>query len=101
MLGALLPGLEPCVRESPKEIPVSYDADVVIVGGSSGAVAAACEAARQGSRVFLLAPRPYLGTDVCSTLRLWLEEGERPQSKLAVACFGADRMVGREEGSDR
>ena len=66
---------------------------MVIVGGSSGAVAAACEAARQGARVFLLAPRPYLGTDICATLRLWLEDGERPQSKLAVACFGTDRIA--------
>ncbi len=82
-----------CVNESPKEIPVACDADVVIVGGSSGAVAAACEAARQGSRVFLLAPRPYLGTDICSTLRLWLEEDDHPQSKLAVACFGTDRVA--------
>lgn len=81
------------VRESPKEIPVASDVDVVVVGGSSGAVAAACEAAKQGSRVFLLAPRPYLGTDICSTLRLWLEEDERPQSKLAVSCFGANRLT--------
>ena len=81
------------VRESPQEIPVACDVDVVVVGGSSGAVAAACEAARQGSRVFLLAPRPYLGTDLCSTLRLWLADGERPQSPLAVACFGTGRMA--------
>jgi len=80
------------VTESPKDIPVAYEADVVVVGGSSGAVACASEAARRGASVFLLAPRPYLGTDICGTLRLWLEEGERPTSKLAIACFG-DRRV--------
>lgn len=81
------------VTQSSREIPVVYDVDVVVVGGSSGAVAAASEAARQGARVFLLAPTPYLGTDLCATLRLWLEEEERPKSKLAVACFGNKRLA--------
>ena len=81
------------VVEAPKEIPIAYDVDVVVVGGSSGAVECACEAARQGANVFLLAPRPYLGTDICSTLRLWLEKDERPKSKLAVACFGEERVT--------
>ncbi|MCH5378093.1 MAG: FAD-dependent oxidoreductase, partial [Planctomycetes bacterium] len=79
--------------ESSKEIPVVHDVDVVVAGGSSGAVAAACEAANQGARVFLLAPRPYLGTDICATLRLWLNEGEKPESALAVACFGEKRIA--------
>jgi flavin-dependent dehydrogenase len=81
------------VMEAPKEIPVAADVDVVVVGGSSGAVSAACEIAEQGRSVFLVAPRPYLGTDMCSTLRLWLEEGERPNSKLAAACFGKERVA--------
>ena len=81
------------VVEAPKAIPIVHDVDVVVVGGSSGAVACAGEAARQGAGVFLLAPRPYLGTDICSTLRLWLEESERPQSKLGVACFGTGRLT--------
>jgi flavin-dependent dehydrogenase len=81
------------VVQSPRQIPTVADVDVVVVGSSSGAVEAACEAARQGRRVFLLAPRPYLGDDLCATLRLWLEPGEEPQSKLAVACFGRDRVT--------
>ncbi len=81
------------VIESAKDIPIAFDVDVVVVGGTGGAVECACEAARQGASVFLLAPRPYLGTDICSTLRLWLEEDERPQSKLGVACFGAGRVA--------
>ncbi len=82
-----------CVVEAPRDIPLVCEVDVLIVGGSSGAVAAACEAAAQGASVFLLAPRPYLGTDMCSTLRLWLEPGERPQSELAIACFGTGRVA--------
>jgi len=81
------------VVESPKDIPVAYDVDVVVAGGSSGAVAAACEAASRGATVFLAAPRPYLGTDLCATLRLWLDESEQPESKLAAACFGNDRIA--------
>jgi len=81
------------VVQSPRQIPRVDDVDVLVVGGSGGAVEAACEAARQGRRVFLLAPRPYLGDDLCATLRIWLEAGEQPQSKLAVACFGSDRVT--------
>ncbi|MBC8872039.1 MAG: FAD-dependent oxidoreductase [Planctomycetes bacterium] len=81
------------VIEASREIPIAHDVDIVVVGGSSGAVECACQAARQGASVFLLAPRPYLGTDICSTLRLWLDERERPKSKLAVACFGEERAA--------
>ncbi|MFO7976871.1 MAG: FAD-dependent oxidoreductase [Candidatus Hydrogenedentota bacterium] len=60
---------------------------VVVVGGSTGAVTAAVEAAEDGARVFLAAPRPYLGEDICGTYRLWLEPGEEPESELAKAMF--------------
>ena len=81
------------VVESPRKIPIVCDVDVVVVGGSSGAVEAACHAATSGAQVFLLASTPYLGTDLCSTLRLWLEKGEEPTSPLAVACFGTQRRA--------
>lgn len=81
------------VAELPKDLPLAYDVDVVVAGDSSGAVEAACEAARGGARVFLAAPRPYLGTDICATLRLWLQEGEQPESKLALACFGRSAIA--------
>ncbi|HRT97572.1 MAG TPA: FAD-dependent oxidoreductase [Planctomycetota bacterium] len=66
---------------------MAYQVDVLVVGGSTGAVAAAAEAARAGASVFLAAPRPYLGEDMAGTLRLWLEEGEVPSSPLAKAIF--------------
>ena len=75
------------VVESAREIPVLQDADVVVVGGTCGAVAAAEAAAKTGAKVFLAAPRPYLGDDVAGSLRLWLEEGEVPTSPLAKALF--------------
>lgn len=75
------------VAESARELPVAYEVDVVVVGGSSAGVAAALEAAKNGAKVFLAAPRPYLGEDLCATYRLWLEPGERPQTELEKAMF--------------
>lgn len=75
------------VNESARQLPLAYQVDVVVVGGSTGAVAAAVEAAQAGAQVFLAAPRPYLGEDMTATLRLWLEEGEQPTAPLAKAIY--------------
>ncbi len=75
------------VRESQRQIPVAYEVDVVVVGGGTGAVAAAVSAAEAGASVFLMAPHPYLGDDMTATLRLWLESGEEPTSSLARAIY--------------
>ena len=76
------------VAESARDIPIAYDVDVVVAGGSSGAVAAAVEAAKAGAKVFVAAPRPYLGEDLCGTMRLWLEAGETPRHPLAAELYG-------------
>ncbi len=75
------------VKESARDIPVAYDVDVVVAGGSSAGVAAAVEAAQHGAKVFLAAPRPYLGEDLCATYRLWLEENEKPSTPLTQKMF--------------
>ncbi len=75
------------VVESERAIPVCQNVDVVVVGGTCGAVAAAEAAAKSGAKVFLAAPRPYLGDDVAGTLRLWLEDGEVSESPLAKALY--------------
>lgn len=75
------------VNESKREIPVAYDVDVVVVGGSTGAVAAAEAAAKAGAKVFLAAPRPYLGDDMCATMRLFMEKDEKPLNALGAAVF--------------
>jgi hypothetical protein len=82
------------VLESARTIPVLYDVDVVVVGGTSGAVTAAMAAAENGARVFLAAPRPYLGEDICGTYRFWLEDDEEPASPLARAVFAAPDPAG-------
>ncbi len=81
------------VRESARELPLVHSVDVVVVGGSSGAVAAACEAARGGARVFLAAPKPYLGDDLCATLRLRVDSKDRVRSALGERLFaGGDPL---------
>jgi len=75
------------VVESERSLPVCQEVDVVVVGGTCGAVAAAQAAAQAGASVFLAAPRPYLGDDVAGCLRLWLESDETPESALAKALY--------------
>ncbi|AKJ65214.1 FAD-dependent oxidoreductase [Kiritimatiella glycovorans] len=82
---------EKVVPESAREIPVAAECDVVVVGGSSGAVEAALAAARQGAKVFLLAPRPYLGEDICATYRYWLDPGQELFTPLAEKIFTGDQ----------
>lgn len=75
------------VIESARKIPLAYDVDVIVIGGSTRGVSAAVAAAKEGARVFLAAERPYLGEDVCGTYRLWLEKEEKPSSELAKAMY--------------
>lgn len=75
------------VPESARELPVVREVDVAVVGGGSGAVAAALGAAGAGARVVVLTPRLYLGDDLCAPLRLWLEPGETPSTALAAALW--------------
>ena len=78
---------EDAVNESARMIPVAYEVDVVVVGGSTGAVAAAVAAADSGAEVFLAAERPYLGDDMTATLRLWPEADDELDSPLAGQLF--------------
>ena len=75
------------VTESERKIPLAYDVDVVVIGGTTRGVAAAQAAKESGASVFLAAPRPYLGEDICGTYRLWLDKGLEPKSKLGKAMF--------------
>jgi flavin-dependent dehydrogenase len=78
------------VGESGRSIPVTAEVDVVVVGGTTGAVAAAAAAAKAGAKVYLAAPRPYLGEDLAAPLRLWLEPGEDVDTPLAQRIFSEE-----------
>ncbi|MDR3110368.1 MAG: FAD-dependent oxidoreductase [Planctomycetaceae bacterium] len=71
------------VVQSARQVPVAYEVDLLVVGGSTGGVAAACEAARAGATVLLVTPYPYLGEDRTATLRLAGENGEDANDPLA------------------
>ena len=98
----------PAVVESARRIPVAYEVDVIVVGGTTAGVTCAVAAAQQGASVLLVAPRPYLGEDLCATLRL--DEGTTPlrvkkdldQALLAanvqylLACYATEMLCDAE-----
>ena len=72
-----------CIKESARRIPLVKETDVLVVGGSSGAVSAVLAAKAAGADVYLVAPRPYLGEDIAGTLRLGLEDGDLVRSVVS------------------
>ena len=79
--------------EPHKTLPLVQDVDVVIVGGSCGAVAAAEAAAKAGAKVFLVTAYGSLGEDVAGTLRVWTSEAEVKSSELMGALFSGTPAV--------
>ncbi len=74
--------------QSKRNIPVAYNVDVIVIGGSTAGVAAAVEASRAGAKVFLAAQEPYLGEDVCGTFRLWTEDNNITNTELSESIWG-------------
>lgn len=81
------------VCQSSRQIPVVREVDLVVVGGSMGAVAAAAEAAAEGVSVLLVGSLAYLGEDLCATMRLWLDEGESQSGELTSRIFAGERVT--------
>ncbi len=87
------------VNESARAIPVACRVDVLVVGGSTGGVAAAVAAAESGATVFLAAERAYLGDDMTATLRLWPQADDELDTPLARQLFAdPQRKPVRQEG---
>ncbi len=80
--------------EGPRELAVLQEVDVLVIGGGSGAVQAAVQAASDGASVFLAAPRPYLGDDIAGTLRLRLSDDAVPQTELCKALYAPSAEPG-------
>jgi len=57
--------------QSERDIPIAYEVDVLVVGGTTAGVAAAVAASRQGVKVFVVAQETYLGEDICGHFRFW------------------------------
>ena len=79
--------------QSKREIPVIASVDIVVIGGTVAGVAAAESAAGEGARVMLVAPRTYLGEDICATLRLGLKEGRVLETDLEKRLFPEGQTV--------
>ena len=73
--------------EGERKIPVLADVDIVVVGGSSCAVAAAVAAAKKGCDVFLVASMPYPGDDICGSFLYDKKEDEILQTAIAEKIF--------------
>lgn len=82
----LLPDMD-YASESSRKIPVIAEVDLVVVGGSSRAIAAAVAAAKKGCTVFLVAELPYLGDDICGAMLYERTADEKPQTPLARKIF--------------
>ena len=78
---------EKFVAVSDRQLPIAYDVDVLVVGGSTGNIAAAIAAQQAGAKTMLITHRPYLGDDMTATQQLWLEPGEELTDPLAAAIF--------------
>ena len=73
--------------EGERKIPLIKDVDIVVVGGSSRAVAIAVSAAKKGCRVFLVAYMPYMGDDICGSFLYERTADEIPQTIMANKIF--------------
>lgn len=73
--------------QSERNIPIAYNVDVLVVGGSTAGVTAAVEASRAGASVFLIAQEPYLGEDVSGTFRLWNNDKSTLNTELGSAIW--------------
>ena len=72
---AALPGIM-AVVESPREISIADEVDVLVVGGTAAGVSAATAAAAEGAKVYLAGGFTYLGEDMAGTLELECASGD-------------------------
>jgi hypothetical protein len=86
------------IVEGETSLPLAYDVDVLVAGGSLAGVEAACVASDKGASVLVIESRPYLGYDICANQKLWLEPGEKPQTDITRWIFDGKRQQTPYEG---
>ncbi len=79
-------GIKYC-RAKSRALPLVRETDVLVIGGGAAGVAAAIEASKTGIEVFLVAIEPYLGEDICSNYRYWIDADDKLTSPLARAIW--------------
>ena len=80
------------IVEGQTSLPLAYDVDVLVAGGSLAGVEAACAASGKGASVLVIESRPYLGYDICANQKLWLEPREQPQTDITRSIFDGKRQ---------
>lgn len=93
LFSSLVPVSAQSVLQSPRDIPIVKNVDVIVIGGSTYAAAAAGSAASEGANVFLVAPMLYLGEDLCGTMRLSRSENVSAKTPLEKAIFGSGNIT--------
>ncbi|KIL41387.1 hypothetical protein SD70_06960 [Gordoniibacillus kamchatkensis] len=72
------------------ELPVLFEADAAVIGGSLAGVACALRLAKAGKHTVLVEQRTYLGREITAALRPWLEleaeSGQEPLPEALRAC---------------
>ena len=77
------------VVESSRDIPMIRDVDVLVVGGTFGAVSAAVAAKNAGASVFLAAPRRNLAEEVVLPRRLSRDPSDEPVADMPDEVLAA------------
>lgn len=93
------------VHESARDIPVAYDCDLCVIGGSCTGVFAAVAAARLGARVALVERGGLLGgTATASLVNIWHSTLDLPGRRTIIAGLTAevvDRLNTRQAVIDK
>jgi len=63
-------------------VPVLYEADAVVVGGSLSGIACAVRLARHRLKTVVIEPRTYLGRELTAALRPWIDLQDTERDSL-------------------
>ena len=85
----IINGFAACTRPN-SMLPVIFDVDIVVCGGSAAAVQAAIAATRAGAKVMLISSESYLGDDICGTYSFW--DTAENKNTLATKLFPANEI---------
>ena len=80
------------IVERETTLPLAYDVDVLVAGGSLAGIEAACVASDKGASVLVIESRPYLGFDICANQKLWLDPDEKPQTDITRWIFDGKKQ---------
>ena len=80
------------LTDGDKTVAVSYETDVLVLGSSVEAVAAAEAVAKTGAKTMLITDNNYLGEDLTATLRLWKPQ-QKPADKFAASIYDDDKAI--------